>query len=64
MIYTGTPSRFTIGVPGIVDDRFTFRYLTGFITEQPNLRDGFTSKFGYWSWEDRGKQTYTLVRSH
>ena len=59
--YTGTPSRFRDGVPEDVDDRFTFRYLTGFVTEQANLRDGLISKFGYWSWEDRGAQSYTMV---
>jgi Alpha-L-fucosidase len=61
VIYAGTPCRFPNGLPGFADERFTIRFLTGFITEQPNLREGLLSKYGYWSWEDRGDQTYTVV---
>lgn len=61
VIYAGTPCHFPNGLPCFADGRFTIRFLTGFITEQPNLRDGLLSKYGYWSWEDRGDQTYTVV---
>lgn len=37
------------------------RWMTGYVTEQRNLRtDDLVSKYGYWSWEDRGPQTYTV----
>jgi hypothetical protein len=58
--YVGTPSPFTDGPPPWNDSRFTVRHMTGFVSEQPNLRDGAVSKYGYWSWEDRGAQTYTV----
>jgi len=63
IIYVGTPSPFENGIPDFQDSRFTIRYMTGFITEQPNLLSGNNrlSKYGYWSWEDRGDQTYTLL---
>lgn len=62
MVYVGTPSPFRNGLPEWEeDDRFTFRYLTGYVSEQPNLTaGGGLSHFGYWSWEDRGLQTYTM----
>ncbi len=62
IIYVGTPSPFTSGIPDFQDTRFTIRYMTGFITEQPNLIAGnnLLSQYGYWSWEDRGNQTYTV----
>ena len=50
--YVGTPAN-RIGLPPWNDDKFTVRHLTGFISEQPTLRDGDFSKYGYWSWEDR-----------
>ena len=59
-IYVGTPSPFRTGLPDWDDPRFTVRWFTGFVTEQSNLRDGLLSKYGYWSWEDRGPQTYTV----
>jgi hypothetical protein len=43
------------------DRRFTVRYMTGAITQQPTLiTPSLASKFGYWSWEDRGPQTYPI----
>lgn len=63
IIYVGTPSPFTTGIPDFQDPRFTIRYMTGFITQQPNLleNNSLLSKYGYWSWEDRGDQTYSVV---
>lgn len=61
VVYLGTPSPLQDGVPSWDDDRFTVRYMTGFVSEQPSLHteDRF-SKYGYWSWEDRGEQTFTM----
>lgn len=62
VVYVNTPSPFQQGVPAWDDDRFTVRWMTGFVTEQPNLWSGEdrVSHYGYWSWEDRGKQTYAV----
>jgi len=61
IIYVGTPSPFTTDVPQFKDSRFTIRYMTGFVTQQPKLINGKKqSIYGYWSWEDRGDQTYSL----
>lgn len=57
--YVGTPSPFQTGLPPWNDDSFTVRHITGFLSEQPNLRTGDFSKFGYWSLEDRQVQTHT-----
>jgi hypothetical protein len=61
VIYVNTPSPFQQGIPKWDDPRFTVRWMTGYVTQQPKLRtnDG-VSKFGYWSWEDRGAQTFTV----
>ncbi len=63
MVYVGTPSPFQTGLPeGIDDNRFIFRYVTGYVSEQAYLRTpDRLSKYGYWSWEDRGEQTYTML---
>jgi len=65
VVYVNTPSPFQNGVPSWSDPRFTVRFMTGFMTQQhalatPNL----VSKFGYWSWEDRGPQTYPVFDGH
>ena len=61
VVYVNTPSPWQDGVPEWDDPRFTVRFMTGFVTEQPSLRTpDLVSKYGYWSWEDRGKQTYSV----
>ena len=61
VVYVNTPSPWQEGTPDWDDPRFTVRWMTGYVTNQPNLRtDDLISKYGYWSWEDRGAQTYTL----
>ncbi len=61
VVYVNTPSPFQTGVPAWTDPRFTVRWMTGYVTEQSSLRTpDLVSKFGYWSWEDRGPQTYTV----
>ena len=65
VIYVNTPSPFQNGTPNFHDDRFTVRWMTGYVTQQPNLRTpDLVSKFGYWSWEDRGPQTFSLYNGH
>ncbi len=60
IVYSGTPSPWN-SAPPWSDPRFTVRWLTGFVTDQPLHRtEKFISKHGYWSWEERGKQTYTV----
>ena len=61
VIYVNTPSPYQQGTPDWNDPRFTVRWMTGYVTQQPALRtDDLVSKFGYWSWEDRGAQTFTV----
>ncbi len=60
-VYVGTPSPFQQGPPDWDDPRFTVRWFTGYVTEQGNLRtDELVSRYGFWSWEDRGPQTYAV----
>ncbi len=47
--------------PEWTDDRFTVRWVTGFIGQQRDLFSRVTLKSsGYWSWEERGTQTFTV----
>jgi protein tyrosine phosphatase (PTP) superfamily phosphohydrolase (DUF442 family) len=65
VVYVNTPSPWQEGVPKWDDDRFTVRWMTGYVTEQTALRTpSLVSKYGYWSWEDRGPQTYTTHGGH
>jgi len=60
--YTGTPTPWAGETPPWNDNRFTVRFMTGFVTEQHTLFHTYTkeSKYKYWSWEERGAQTYTV----
>ncbi len=61
VVYLGTPTSFQTGVPEWRDERFTVRYMTGFITQQGNLRNAdLVGKYGYWSWEDRDAPSYAV----
>ncbi|MDD3108555.1 MAG: hypothetical protein PHV49_05010 [Alistipes sp.] len=63
VVYTDTPSPWHTGTPNWKDDRFTVRWMTGFISEQRTLRsEDRVSRYGYWSWEDRGEQTYPIYK--
>ena len=65
VVYVNTPSPFQDGTPDWHDDRFTVRWMTGYVSEQHKLRtDDRVSRFGYWSWEDRGPQTYPVFDGH
>ena len=53
------------GVPPWNDARFTTRFMGGFLTDQPAMMSaGRISKFGYWSWEDRGPPSYPVYGGH
>lgn len=61
VVYVDTPSPWPNGLPEWNDERYTVRFMTGYISEQSNLRtEDRISKYGYWSWEDRGEQTYPI----
>ena len=62
LVYADTPSAYLHGLPPWRDPRFTVRYMTGFLTQQPSLLgSGLLSRYGYWSWKDRGLQTLAGV---
>jgi hypothetical protein len=62
-IYVGTPAptQFRRTLPLWDDERFTVRWMTGFLDDQPELitLDG-RSRLGYWSWWDRSPQTFAV----
>jgi hypothetical protein len=63
LVYVGTPSPFGAGLPPWSDLRFTVRYMTGFVSQQPDLLSAVgVSHYGYWSWEDRGAPTVAAYR--
>jgi hypothetical protein len=65
LVYVGTPSPYRDGVPRWRDDRFTVRFVTGYVTEQHKLLGpGGVSKYGYWSWEDRHRPSYAAYGGH
>ncbi len=62
-LYLSTPA--VAAKPGdkiYQDDRFTVRFFTGFLGQQPNLvKEGTRiSKYGYWSWWERGDNVYAV----
>jgi hypothetical protein len=65
LVYVNTPSPWQHSLPPWTDDRFTVRFVTGFVTQQPNLQgpEG-VSRYGYWSWEDRRRPTYSVHDGH
>jgi hypothetical protein len=65
VVFGQTPALYQHGLPPWSDDRFTVRFMTSFITEQPRLLGpNRTSQWGYWSWEDRGPPTYPIYGGH
>ena len=61
VVYVWTPSPFPEGLPQWNDNRFTVKWMTGFLSNQPNLIDqNYISKYGYWSWWDRDPQAYSM----
>ncbi len=61
MCYGATPNQYGV-CPEWTDHRFTVRWVTGFVGQQPELFDKDTLRSnGFWSWEERGAQTYTVT---
>ena len=61
MCYGATPNLYGTE-PEWTDDRFTVRWATGFVGQQGSLFDKATLRSErFWSWEERGAQTYTVV---
>lgn len=60
MCYGATPHLYGVE-PDWTDDRFTIRWVTGYVGQQSQLFDQKTKRsYGFWSWEERGEQTYTV----
>lgn len=60
LCYGATPN-FYGPDPEWTDDRFTVRWVTGYVGQQGNLFDKETLRsYRFWSWEERGAQTYTV----
>ena len=65
VVYVNTPSPWQDGLPEWDDERFTVRWMTGYVSEQVPLRtEDRVSRYGYWSWEDRGEQTYPVYEGY
>jgi hypothetical protein len=65
LVYVGTPSPWGHSLPPWQDDRFTVRFVSGFLTQQLTLLgSGTVSRYGYWSWEDRRQPTYAVFQGY
>ena len=62
MCYGATPNQYNTR-PKWKDDRFTIRWVTGYVSQQDNLYNVKTmaTRNQWWSWEERGLQPYSLV---
>ena len=62
VVYGPTPALYTDSLPPWTDQRFTVRFMTCFVTQQPKILGAYReSKLGYWSWEDRGIPSFPIV---
>ncbi len=60
MCYGATPNLYGAD-PAWKDDRFTVRWVTGYVGQQDDLYDPETMRsHHFWSWEERATQTYTV----
>ena len=61
MCYGATPNQYG-SRPKWTDDRFTVRWATGYVGQQSGLfvKDTLMSR-AFWSWEERGAQTFTTI---
>ena len=65
LVYVNTPSPWQNGLPPWTDERFTVRFVTGFLNQQKRLETpSGTSRYGYWSWEDRHHPSYAVYDGH
>lgn len=63
MCYGATPNLYGSD-PSWDDSRFTVRWLTGYIRQQSGLIQRNTLRSNkFWSWEERGTQTYTVINN-
>ena len=61
MCYGATPNQYGTR-PTWKDDRFTIRWVTGYVAQQSNLYNTRTmATRGWWSWEERGLQVYSTL---
>lgn len=62
MCYGATPNQYG-QKPSWKDDRFTIRWVTGYVGQQDGLYNSKTkaSRNNWWSWEERGLQTYSVL---
>ncbi len=60
--YGATPNQYTATPERLWDDaRYTVRWMTGYVGQQGDLfRSRTLESNGFWSWEERGAQTYTV----
>ena len=58
--YGATPNQYG-AAPKWTDDRFTIRWMTGYVGQQPSLFDRKLCSERFWSWEERSPQTYTQI---
>ena len=61
MCYGATPNQYG-SRPKWTDDRFTIRWATGYVGQQSGLfvKETLMSR-SFWSWEERGAQTFTTI---
>ncbi len=62
MCYGATPNQYG-RKPSWTDDRFTIRWLTGYVGQQDGLynKRNMSSTNKWWSWEERGLQPYSVL---
>ncbi len=62
MCYGATPTQYGTNPSSVWDDdRYTVRWMTGFVGQQSQLYNRrYLNSACYWSWEERGTQTYTV----
>ena len=58
--YGATPNQYG-AQPKWTDERFTVRWMTGYVGQQSNLFDRRLCSDHFWSWEERSPQTYTQL---
>ena len=62
MCYGATPNQYGVR-PRWKDDRFIIRWTTGYVGQQSDLlnKKDMSTRIPWWSWEERGLQSYSLL---
>ena len=62
MCYGATPNQYGVR-PRWKDDRFTVRWVTGYVGQQSDLynKKNLATRTIWWSWEERGLQTFSVM---